>query len=773
METGKEKRAGRNAQSALGGSVGMKTHPVIPSAARDLPVRSAKERRSADGARSLVASLARDDAGVLRKAATIATALVISAVCLLSPGPARAQCADPVATAGKMIYNADHSMAQYCDGTNWVAMGREASAPTGPTDGLVGWWKLDETSGTTAADSSGNGNDGTMSGGLDAGSDSVPGRVGTALDFDGTDDRILAANESNFDFDGVSPFSVATWVRYDAGGSWYYLVSKIYNGGNSHGWQFKIDESNSRLNSVLVGSSGDSIGVLSSTGSLAPNQWYHVAMTYDGSQSASGVKLFIDGLETGYAIAAGNLTTSMLNDASMEIGASLADGGGKLDGVLDDVRIYNRALSAAEVSWLHTCTAPGEVFYNLDDHVMQFCSDLGIHSMGPVDPTPTGCPDIGDPCDDGSVFAGISPDGNRPMYATAANAPGTYTWNNGTTNWIDTAIENCSFSETESACYSGEANTALLAGLSDAASPYAAAAYCRNLSAHGHDDWFLPAQHEMNVLWANYGAIGGFNASGSYWTSTEHDSSTARRTAFSTGNTVSSDKDDGNYLVRCVRTVPGGTGPTNGLVGWWTLDETSGTTAADSSGNGHDGTLQGGLDAGNDSVAGQVGTAIEFDGTDDYINIGNLPAINGASQVTLAAWMKRTVPGDYLGVGKGTADDLHGLAITYQPGGIILLVFDNGTDGWADSVQQFNDTGWHHVAMIFDGTQTGDANRLKLYVDGVQETLSFSGASIPATTTSNTTPFQIGGSSVWSVYGPGSIDDVRIYDRALSAAEIQ
>lgn len=138
----------------------------------------------------------------------------------------------------------------------------------------------------------------------------------------------------------------------------------------------------------------------------------------------------------------------------------------------------------------------GQIFYNTDHHVMQACAGNQWKAMGPVGGTapigPTGCPAVADVCSDGSVYAGLSPDGNVKMYTTPADA-GQFTWNNGTTNWIDTAMANSSY-------VSGEANTALLVGLADAASPYEAAICCDGLSAHGHNDWNLPASDTQRAL---------------------------------------------------------------------------------------------------------------------------------------------------------------------------------------------------------------------------------------------------------------------------------
>lgn len=173
-------------------------------------------------------------------------------------------------------------------------------------------------------------------------------------------------------------------------------------------------------------------------------------------------------------------------------------------------------------------------------------------------------PAIGETCTDGSIYAGLSPDGNVAMYTTPADAASAYTWNDGSSNWVETAMVNCTDGTpgTASSCQTGEANTTLLVGLSGSGTPapYNAAEYCDGLSAHGYDDWYLPAQDELNVLYTNKntGDLNGtFNETGStpvgyYWSSSEGDQVTARNQRFSDGLQSNYGKFVG-IAVRCVR----------------------------------------------------------------------------------------------------------------------------------------------------------------------------------------------------------------------------
>ena len=208
-------------------------------------------------------------------------------------------------------------------------------------------------------------------------------------------------------------------------------------------------------------------------------------------------------------------------------------------------------------------TNEGAIRYNSATSCAEFCN--GTDWLCPtttvleISTPPTNCPNIGDTCDDGSIYAGLTPDGDVMMYTTPADA-GQFSWNDGTsTPWVDTAMVNCT-TGAQASCYTGEANTALLAALGTTPSPapYVAARHCDGLTAHGHSDWYLPARDELNILYTNHVAIGAFNISGSfraglYWASSERNKNASWPQRFSDGSqSIFFNKNEG-VSVRCVR----------------------------------------------------------------------------------------------------------------------------------------------------------------------------------------------------------------------------
>jgi hypothetical protein len=202
------------------------------------------------------------------------------------------------------------------------------------------------------------------------------------------------------------------------------------------------------------------------------------------------------------------------------------------------------------------------------------------------------------------------------------------------------------------------------------------------------------------------------------------------------------------------------------LVGWWKLDETEGSTAADSSGNGHTGKLIG--EPRWQPTGGKIGGALAFDGNDDYVNLGENADFDITNQITVAAWIKvNEFDKDWQAIiTKGdSAWRLHrnGSTNNLEFACSGLEVPDNIQWGSIFGKTDINDGQWHHAVGVFDGS------KLYLYVDGRLDVSS----DAPGKINVNDQPVYIGENAeqperFWN----GLIDDVRIYNYALSEAEI-
>ncbi|MDI6807330.1 MAG: hypothetical protein QMD14_06045 [Candidatus Aenigmarchaeota archaeon] len=207
------------------------------------------------------------------------------------------------------------------------------------------------------------------------------------------------------------------------------------------------------------------------------------------------------------------------------------------------------------------------------------------------------------------------------------------------------------------------------------------------------------------------------------------------------------------------------------LIGYWMLDEGSGTTAADSSGNGNTGTLYSGTvvcSGGNcpNWVDGKFGKALSFDGVDDYVEVPSSTSLQITDDITVAAWIKMDSDGatDQRVVLQKSGS--YRLMIRHDPyRHIEVWLWLPEDDGMATLVggNPISYDWFHHVVF----TREKSTGIVKTYVDSIEQaSISGKTSSIPV----NTNPISIG--KDWNEFD-GIIDEVRIYNRALSAEEIK
>ena len=213
-----------------------------------------------------------------------------------------------------------------------------------------GVWHLGETvtdEGTTATHTdSTNTNNGTQKG-----NDDVAGKIGTAQDFDGTNDYITIANESNFDFERTQATTYEAWIYRDTSTTHENILGKVVSGLTVQGWRpFFIGANGTTFQYGLFnnwgGGGGNFLNVTSPTNTITTATWIYIAATYTGSSAASGVTLYKDGSALSSTINRDTLTATILNNISPEIGANNDGTAHPFDGKIDEVRISNTNRSA-------------------------------------------------------------------------------------------------------------------------------------------------------------------------------------------------------------------------------------------------------------------------------------------------------------------------------------------------------------------------------------------------------------------------------------------
>ena len=235
----------------------------------------------------------------------------------------------------------------------------------------------------------------------------------------------------------------------------------------------------------------------------------------------------------------------------------------------------------------------------------------------------------------------------------------------------------------------------------------------------------------------------------------------------------------GTYPVSLTATGPGGTntqtqtgyitvssvtggGSSTALVAAYNFEEASGTTVADASGKGNHGTISGASRI----TSGQFGRALSFDGVNDWVTINDAASLDLTNGMTLEAWVYPTV----------NMTQWATVILKEQSGGGLYELYANGdqsqplTSVTVAGQYQVLSGGpwllanqWTHLAATYNGTTE------RLYVNGTQVAQRPQTGPIEV----SSSPLRLGGNSVWGEFFKGRIDEVRIYNSALSATEIQ
>ena len=713
----------------------------------------------------------------------------------------------------------------------YTASFTEVSAPTPP--GLVGSWGFDDGAGATARDSSPTGANGTLEGGP---SWTTAGRHGGALSFDGVDDRVTVADRNAFDL--TTAGTLTAWVRPSATRSWDQVLLKERPGGLAYALYGS---------GVTAGRPNGSLGIggtdvyADAPAALPLNTWSHLAMTFDGTT----MRLYVDGTQVATRAQPGPVAAST---GALRIGGN-AVWGEWFSGRLDEVRLYDRALTAAQVvsdsttpttvdsvppttpgnvraaggvssvsltwdastdnaatptyevhrsgvngfspssstriasgltatSYADTGVAPGTHYYRV------IASD-GVNSSAPsaqAQAVVTG--DTQAPSVPGGVAASVSGDtatvtwnastddvGVTAYQVQRTGGPGgavTFSVAAPTRSVVDAGLAPGTYEYAVRArdlagnwsAFSGAVQAPVTADLEPptvtVTAPTSGATVSGQvtLSASASDDTgVVGVQFRVDGV-----AVGAEDTSPPYsvtWSSSSVANGSHAVTA------VARDAAGRSTTSPLVTVTVANTGP-SGLVGGWSFDEGSGPTAGDRSGRGNNGTLTGGPSW---TASGRHGGALVFDGVNDLVTIPDAASLDLTNQLTMAAWVRPTALGSWRQV-----------LLKERPGGLAYALYATnnasqrpnatltiGADREVNAPAALATNTWTHLAMTYDGAA------MRLYVNGSQvATRNQTGSTVVSAG-----PLQIGGNTIWnSEWFTGAIDDVRLYNRALTATEV-
>ena len=259
---------------------------------------------------------------------------------------------------------------------------------TAPAEDMAGFYKLDQNSGTNAPDYSGHGNDGIV-----RGATWTTGIVGNALSFDGVDDFVELGTGPSLG--GKTDFTISAWVKTKGTGTSDGMIIQQRDSGGFNGQYMLRSRADGFLQFVVYGDMGFQFN-FNSAQKINAGQWHHVVAGRKGTEGFIYVDAGTPTTDTSDIVR--NLDSSI----SVAIGADIRDQGSYFEGLIDDVRIYTRALSASEIDRLNSSmrmrmnqrdregnvvlTGPddGEIRYTLDGSTPD--SDSNRYT-GPIDMT--------------------------------------------------------------------------------------------------------------------------------------------------------------------------------------------------------------------------------------------------------------------------------------------------------------------------------------------------------------------------------------------------
>lgn len=598
-------------------------------------------------------------------------------------------------------------------------------------DGLVGYWKMDESSGTSANDSSGYGYNATAyyASNPPTASATVPGlafrdpysKAFTAVAGNNTTTQYLAVTYMS---GTLQPSVVTMSAWYRSTGSLGAQGGEILSGSNRYalriynGTTIKVTKQWATANWTELS------GTVSNT---IDGNWHHIAGVLNGS----GMIAYFDGVQVASntdtnAIFYGTSVNNAINSGAvgyLNFGRNQDTAGYEFSGNIDEARVYNRTLSATDIATLASGNLPA----------------TSIATM-----TMTGSPTVaGDlVLASGTLAAGsntISVGGNFWNYGGVSTSSGGLTFNGSSSgNYIQTGTGSS----------------------------------IQNLTVSGTGAWTMDDTSQVTLggnlaisngtLTSTAGTLmiqGAFNKTGGTFT---HNSGTVMMASPSSQTFATNGTTFNNLIIN------------DGLVGYWPLDEGSGTTTADASGYQDTGTLTNGPTWASSSLPSldfRDAAAVVLDGTNDYIDLGgNVTATNAA--FSACAWVYLSAINSFqtfLGIDGTTISGFKLEKVTGTTGFDFSM---RSTDSTGSTLYQASGTTapststWYHLCGVYTGSVA------RLYVNGVQE-----GTDTTVSATWNATGHAIIGSGKWSGsrtdYTNGKMDDVRIYNRVLTAVEVK
>lgn len=646
-----------------------------------------------------------------------------------------------------------------------------ASTDKNLSNGLVGYWKMDESSWTndcsttSVTDSSGNGNNGAACPNSTGPTGDAVGKYGNAGSFDGSDDYVNLGTGSSLN---ASTVTVAAWVKPSGSqGGYDRIVEKSY----STSYYLGTDSTGTKFKGIFANSSAP-YGTLESTTTLTSGTWYHVAITHDGVTD----KLYVNGV-----LEANQANTAALNSSiAVAIGRQPTSASAYWAGTIDETRIYNRALSSAEVSQLYNFAPSPIGYWDFEDGQGTTVSDRSSKSN-------TG------------TWNGSGPHWTQGKYGKAGNFNGTDDYVSETNGpnltsgdwtmqaWIKPTAFGAQWRHifgSEAGTYAFGISSGSLMVTNNTVSDCTAASVTPSLNTWSHVAASFVDSSNTLTYYVN-GKVANSVTCAASTTAGRLTKYIGRSLTYASAFSGQIDEVKVYNYARSTKQVvsdmnaghPAGGSPVGSQVAYWKFDEGYGTVANDQTPKRNNGALncQGGgctLPAWTNN--GKFGKALTFGGSVDAnnntvtITPTDANGLRNLGDVTISAWIKPS--SSYLHTSQavlrnGQGGDLE-YSMYYNP--VNQYPYFHWYDG---AFKQVNGTSnsaplnqWSHIVIVRQGTT------VYFYVNG-----RFTNSAAVTAPTVNAGQLAIGRTNNAAVpqdYS-GVIDELKVYNYALSADEVK
>lgn len=651
---------------------------------------------------------------------------------------------------------------------------------------IVSWWPA-EGNANDIADS----NHGTLQNGATA---SATGKVGTAFSFDGVNDYVLVPDSDNLDLNQALTIDAWIFVTSDATSATntYGIVGKYRSlAGGFRAYELYVEMQKLVFRATAQGDSANL--QLDSTSNVPFDQWVHVAVTLDSTQSSLYINGQLEDADTG-------LSSIQTNDVPLVIGTREAATTPffYFKGFIDEVEIFSRALSQAEIVSIYAADSFGKCHSIVTNAAPGQCSQVVNYQVEAVD----NCSDVTTNCSpaSGSSF----PAGITTVTCIFTDACTNYFTNSFTITVVDDqpptlmCPTNLVFGTDPGQCSKSNVTYPVIAtdncdtNVSVMCAPPAGTTLpvgTNMVTCVATDDSGNTNQCSFTVTVMDTEPpqiTCGTNRvveCGTTWdfdppTATDNcDGSNVTIQVVSTvtnmsgfcGNTFSatriwaaidssSNSNTCSQTITVVDTTPPQscvTAPTN-MVSWWPAEGNANDIQ-----DGNHGTLVNGTTF----AAGKVGQAFSFDGMNDRVDVPFSPSLNlTGTELTLEAWINpaNNVNGTIY-LGRTQLSD-HPYMIFFATGGIRVALRAGGTQAEHNTGYIPATNTWTHIALVYNGAT------IKFYANGVEVFSTNKTGNLD----SSTLPFSIGNRPINTVpiSFEGLIDEVELLSRALSQAEL-